>query len=72
MSKEHEKCLKTSSAQCDDFLTNVMAMFVVPVPAELGWWHIVLAHLKRRNFRTDDLFLHFGTALGLPDRTMDE
>ena len=72
MSKQHAKCINPLSAQCDDLLANIVTTFITSMTAESGWWCRMPTHPKGSKCRTNDLFPHFGTALGLRDHVMAE
>ena len=66
------KAINFSAAERRDALTNVVASFIVKIPPKSGWWHAIPTHRKRSIFKSDALFPHFGTVLGLPDHVTSE
>ena len=66
------KAINFSAAERRDTLTNVVASCIVKIPPKSGWWHMIPIHRKGSIFKSDILFSHFGTVLGLPDYATSE
>ena len=72
MIKSNPSPPKFASTDINNALTNMLAAFIIKIPAKVGWWCRIPAQTMGTTFDVDKLFPHLGTLFGLPDYIMSE